>query len=152
MVADVEKPDRMVFDLDPDEGLDFDAVKKAARDLRGHLADIGLHHLPDADRRQGRACRRAADAEGGMAGRSRISPSASPLALAEAEPDRFTATLSKAKRTGRIFIDYLRNQRGCDRGPALFRPRPRRRAGRRADRLGGAGRDGRRRPFHRARR
>jgi bifunctional non-homologous end joining protein LigD len=35
------------------------------------------------------------------------------LALAEAEPERFTAALSKAKRTGRIFIDYLRNQRGA---------------------------------------
>jgi bifunctional non-homologous end joining protein LigD len=33
-------------------------------------------------------------------------------ALAAAEPDRFTATMSKAKRTGKIFIDWLRNQRG----------------------------------------
>ena len=35
------------------------------------------------------------------------------MALAEAEPERFTAALSKAKRTGRIFVDYLRNQRGA---------------------------------------
>jgi bifunctional non-homologous end joining protein LigD len=33
-------------------------------------------------------------------------------ALALAEPERFTANMSKAKRTGRIFLDYLRNQRG----------------------------------------
>jgi bifunctional non-homologous end joining protein LigD len=35
------------------------------------------------------------------------------LALAEAEPERFTATMSKAKRKGRIFLDWLRNQRGA---------------------------------------
>ena len=29
------------------------------------------------------------------------------------QPERFTAALSKAKRGGRIFVDYLRNQRGA---------------------------------------
>lgn len=111
-VADVEKPDRIVFDLDPDVGLDFELVKKAARDLRRHLADIGLTTFPMLTGGKGvhviapltpRAewpevkdfCHRFA------------------LALAEAEPERFTAALSKAKRTGRIFVDYLRNQRGA---------------------------------------
>jgi bifunctional non-homologous end joining protein LigD len=34
-------------------------------------------------------------------------------AVAATQPDRFTAALSKAKRNGRIFVDYLRNQRGA---------------------------------------
>ena len=34
-------------------------------------------------------------------------------ALSQAEPERFTATMSKAKRKGKIFIDWLRNQRGA---------------------------------------
>jgi len=38
----VEAPDRMIFDLDPDEGLGWDDVSQAAQDIRRHLADIGL--------------------------------------------------------------------------------------------------------------
>src|SRR3546814_21067043 len=41
-VEALEKPDRMVFDLDPDAGLDFADVKKSALDIRRQLADIGL--------------------------------------------------------------------------------------------------------------
>ena len=44
-IADVEKPDRLVFDLDPDEGLDFDVVPRRL-ELREVLADIGLVSFP----------------------------------------------------------------------------------------------------------
>jgi bifunctional non-homologous end joining protein LigD len=111
-VADVEKPDRLVFDLDPDVGLDFEQVKKAARDIKTHLADMGLQTFPMLTGGKG------------VHVIAPLTPKAEwpavkdfaqrfALALAEAEPDRFTAALAKAKRTGRIFIDYLRNQRGA---------------------------------------
>jgi bifunctional non-homologous end joining protein LigD len=111
-VEDVEKPDRIVFDLDPDVGLDFALVKKAAKDLRRHLADMGLQTFPMLTGGKG------------VHVVVPLTPKAEwpevkdfaqrfALALAEAEPERFTAALSKAKRTGRIFIDYLRNQRGA---------------------------------------
>src|SRR5690606_971911 len=45
-VEDVEKPDRMIFDLDPDEGLDFADVRKAAADIRKRLSDLGLTSFP----------------------------------------------------------------------------------------------------------
>ena len=110
-VATLEQPDRMVFDLDPDEDLGFDVVKKAAEDIKNQLAEIGLVSFAMLSGGKGvhvvvplkpqaewpavkdfaeRFCR----------------------ALAEAEPERYVANMSKAKRKGRIFLDYLRNQRG----------------------------------------
>jgi len=111
-VADVEKPDRLVFDLDPDEGLDFALVKRAAEDLKQHLADMGLTSYPMLTGGKGVhvvvPLRPQAEWPAVKSFADRFA-----RALAAAEPDRFTATLSKAKRVGRIFIDYLRNQRGA---------------------------------------
>jgi len=110
-VADVEKPDRIIFDLDPDEGLGFDKVRKAAHDLRRHLADIGLTTFPLLTGGKGvHVVVPLAPAAEWPAVKDFAQRFA--RALAEAEPDRFTAALSKAQRKGKIFIDYLRNQRG----------------------------------------
>ncbi len=111
LVADVEKPDRLVFDLDPDEGLGFDDVKKAAADIKDHLADMGLTSWPMLSGGKGVhvvvPLRPGAEWPEAKSFCERFS-----RALAEAEPERFTANLKKASRKGRIFIDYLRNQRG----------------------------------------
>lgn len=111
-VIDIEKPDRLVFDLDPDEGLGFAAVKSAAQDLRRILADMGLVTFPMLTGGKGvhviAPLRPEAEWPQVKDFAHRFA-----AALASAEPDRFTAQLAKAKRTGRIFIDYLRNQRGA---------------------------------------
>ena len=73
-VDQVEKPDRIVFDLDPDVGLGFEDVRRAAFDLRDRLADLGLTTFPDALRRQGHSRHRAADAPGRMAGGEGLLP------------------------------------------------------------------------------
>ncbi len=109
--TDVEAPDKMIFDLDPDEGLDFGDVKSAARDIRDRLADLGLVSFAMLSGGKGvhvvvpLSPGHDWDAHKDFA--SRFAE-----ALSMAEPDRFTATMSKAKRKGKIFIDYLRNQRG----------------------------------------
>jgi bifunctional non-homologous end joining protein LigD len=111
-VDPLEKPDRLVFDLDPDEGLDFAATKKAAEFLKNQLAELGLASFP------------LLSGGKGVHVVVPLTPQAEwpavkdfadrfARALAAAEPDRFTATMTKAKRKGRIFIDWLRNQRGA---------------------------------------
>ena len=111
-IEDVEKPDRLVFDLDPDEGLSFDVVVRAAFEFRAFLAEIGLETFPMVTGGKG------------VHVIAPLTPGAEwpavkdfahrfALAVAQAHPDRFTAALSKAKRKGRIFVDYLRNQRGA---------------------------------------
>lgn len=107
----LEKPDRIIFDIDPDEGLGFSDVRQAALDIRDRLSSIGLTTFPMVTGGKGihviapltartewpevkAFCRAFAES------------------LASEEPDRFTANIRKANRKGRMFIDYLRNERG----------------------------------------
>ena len=109
--ADVEKPDRLIFDLDPDVGLDFGDVKRAAVDIREKLIDIGLVSFPMLSGGKGVHVVVPLTAGHGWEAHKDFSRRFAE-ALSMAEPERFVATMSKAKRKGRIFIDWLRNQRG----------------------------------------
>jgi len=109
---DVEAPDRMVFDLDPDEGLDFGDVKSAAHDIHAKLTDIGLTSF--AMLSGGKGVHIVVPLTPGHSWEAHKDFSKRfAEALSMAEPDRFIANMSKAKRVGKIFIDYLRNQRGA---------------------------------------
>jgi bifunctional non-homologous end joining protein LigD len=111
-IQSLEQPDRLVFDLDPDEGLDFADTKKAAEHLRDRLGDLGLTSFPLLSGGKGVhvvvPLRPDAEWPAVKSFADRFA-----RALSAAEPDRFVAVMTKAKRTGRIFIDWLRNQRGA---------------------------------------
>jgi bifunctional non-homologous end joining protein LigD len=109
---DVDRPDRMIFDLDPDEGLDFKECVRAAKDIRARLADLGLVTFAMLSGGKGIhivvPLKRGHDWDTHKDFARRFAE-----AMSLSEPDRYVATMSKARRKGRIFIDWLRNQRGA---------------------------------------
>jgi bifunctional non-homologous end joining protein LigD len=109
---DLEHPDRLVFDLDPDESVPFAEVKAAAGDLRSVLEAAGLQSF--AMITGGKGIHVIAPLDGSNDWEE-VKSFAAGLArsFAERDPARFIATASKAKRKGRTFIDWLRNERGA---------------------------------------
>lgn len=108
----LENPDRLVFDLDPDEGLGFDKVKAAAVRLRELLADLGLETFPLLSGGKGIHVVAPLDQCSDWVAVKSFAERFS-RAIAEAEPEAFTANIRKNQRKGRIFLDWLRNQRGA---------------------------------------
>ena len=110
--SDLGHPDQIVMDFDPDPELPFSKVKEAAKELQAILDQLGLRcflkttggkglhvHVPFApvyDWEQVKAFAETLARE-----------------LESRDPALFTTTASLAKRTGRIYIDHLRNRRGA---------------------------------------
>ena len=109
-IDDVERPDRIVFDLDPGEGVGFSAVREAALQFRAALGAIGLESWPLLTGGKGVHVIVPVRPEGEW-DEVRAFARNFCLALAGLAPERFTTALPKAQRRGRIFLDYLRNQR-----------------------------------------
>ena len=108
----LEHPDRLEFALDPDVGWGFDKVKSAAERLRALLADLGLVTFPMLTGGKGIHVIAPLDGKADWPAVKSFAERFS-RAIAEAEPDIFTANIRKAQRKGRIFLDWLRNQRGA---------------------------------------
>jgi bifunctional non-homologous end joining protein LigD len=110
--AHYETPDRMVFDLDPGEGVEFERVQEAATLVRAFLGDLGLNAFLKTS---------------GGKGLHVVVPIKPKLDwdtvkdfshaivdhLSKTLPERFSSKSGAKNRVGRIFIDYLRNGRGA---------------------------------------
>ncbi|WP_421696065.1 DNA ligase D [Aestuariivirga sp.] len=123
-VKDLERPDRLIFDLDPGEGLGWDDIRDAAVEMCDRLKGLGLRSfvktsggkglhvtvpiIPSLDWDTAKDFTKAVAQE-----------------MAADRPERYIATMSKARRKGKIFIDYLRNGRGATAvAPYSTRARP----------------------------
>jgi len=111
----IEFPDRVIFDLDPDTAVPWARTAEAAFELRKRLAALDLDSVVKTTGGKGLHVV-VPFASGGRDGVSwddafAFSETVSER-LARDQPSGYVATMSKAKRTGKIFIDYFRNHRG----------------------------------------
>ncbi len=109
---DLGKPDRMVFDLDPDPDVPWREVMAAARLTRERLEAIGLESFAKTSGGKGLHVVVPLTSRHGWDEVKEFSRAVAE-AMARDEPRRFTAKMAKRERTGRIFIDYLRNGPGA---------------------------------------
>ena len=123
-LADWERPDRIIMDLDPGVGVEWPTIIEAAQETRKRLEAAGLNAFVKTSGGKGlhvvaplkpfaewpavkAFCKGVADA------------------MAKDSPDRYVSTITKSKRHGKILIDYLRNQRGMTAvAPYSTRARP----------------------------
>lgn len=106
-----EQPDTLVFDLDPGPGVDWPAVVAAAREVRARLREAGLESFVRLS--GGKGVHVVAPLRRGPGWEAvRDFSAAFAEAMAAHRPLAYVATMSKARREGRIFIDWLRNGRG----------------------------------------
>jgi bifunctional non-homologous end joining protein LigD len=107
-----EVPGRFVFDLDPSEGLDFDDCIAAAKEMKERLEELGF--VTFAKTTGGKGLHVVTPFK---AGKGIGWPEAKAMAreicarMAADSPDKYLVNMSKAKRRGKIFLDYLRNDR-----------------------------------------
>lgn len=111
-IDDPEQPDRLVFDLDPGDGVRWPVVVAAAREVRGTLKQAGLESFVRLSGGKGLHVV-VPIARGPSWDDVRTFCEAFADAMAAHAPQRYVATMSKAKRPRKIFIDWLRNARGA---------------------------------------
>jgi len=119
----VELPDRIVFDLDPDTSVDFAAVKRAALRLRDVLEALDLQSLPLLTGGKGVHVVVPIERKYDWPVIKAFSANLANRVVADA-PDLYVATMSKARRTKKIFIDHFRNEVGST-AIAPYSPRAR---------------------------
>ncbi|MCU1224462.1 MAG: ligase [Edaphobacter sp.] len=120
---DLERPDRLIFDLDPDESLEWGVLTDAAAEVRARLKKMGLESFLKTT--GGKGLHVVAPIKPEMEW-----PEAKEfahrvvLAMEKANPALYLTKMTKSARRGKIYLDYLRNERGAT-SVAPYSPRAR---------------------------
>ena len=123
-LAALERPDTLIIDLDPGEKVAWTAVVEAAKEVRQRLEKVGLAAFVKTSGGKGLHIVSPLTPKADWAAAKTLSKAIAD-GMAQDNPDRYVATIVKAKREGKIFVDYLRNQRGATAvAPYSTRARP----------------------------
>jgi bifunctional non-homologous end joining protein LigD len=108
----IERPDRLVFDLDPGEGVPWKQVVDGATEVRDLLQGLGLTSFLRTSGGKGLHVVLPLTRRNSWDELIRFAKSVTDR-MVKAAPEHYIGTMSKAKRKGKVFIDYFRNQRGA---------------------------------------
>ena len=111
-VKNLEHPDRVIFDLDPGEDVPWRAVIDGALEIRSRLDALGLRSFVKTSGGKGLHVMLPIQPHASWDEAKKFTQTIAQQ-MAKARPDRYVATIAKASRRGRIFIDFLRNGRGA---------------------------------------
>jgi bifunctional non-homologous end joining protein LigD len=121
----LERPDIIIFDLDPDEAISWRSLADSAADVRAQLKSLGLESFLKTTGGKGLHVVIPIDPKLDWAKVKQFAHDFA-LAMEQQRPKLYLTKMSKAARKDRIFIDYLRNERGST---AIAPYSPRARAG-----------------------
>jgi bifunctional non-homologous end joining protein LigD len=121
--GDLEHPDRIIFDLDPDETLPWSTVTAAAAEVRARLKKAGLTSFLKTT--GGKGLHIVAPITPELAWPEvKAATHKFVLGMERSNPALYLTKMTKAARTGKIYLDYLRNERGST-AVAPYSPRAR---------------------------